>query len=72
MPHVAFLGWADEAKEPVAVRYAWAAFLLANLYNEEGLPTGPLGTDKFPPLAAEWPAVARVKRSFPDIKWQSP
>jgi sialate O-acetylesterase len=30
---------------PVAVRYAWAAFPRANLYNKEGLPASPFRTD---------------------------
>lgn len=39
--------WCDEVKEPVAVRYAWATFALANLYNEAGLPAFPFRTDDF-------------------------
>ncbi len=34
----------DVAK-PVAVRYAWAAFPVCNLYNSAGLPAGPFRTD---------------------------
>ena len=37
-----------EVKEPVAVRYAWATFTLANLYNRDGLPAHPFRTDAFP------------------------
>jgi sialate O-acetylesterase len=33
--------------EPVAVRYAWATFALANLYNQAGLPAHPFRTDDF-------------------------
>lgn len=32
-------------KKPVAVRYGWADFPLANLYNNEGLPAAPFRTD---------------------------
>jgi len=35
-------------KEPVAVRYAWATFALANLYNGAELPACPFRTDAFP------------------------
>ena len=34
--------------QPVAVRYAWANFSLANLYNREGFPAEPFRTDAFP------------------------
>jgi sialate O-acetylesterase len=37
--------WADGLDSPTAVRYAWADFPLANLYNSENLPTGPFRTD---------------------------
>ena len=33
--------------KPVAVRYAYKGFPYANLYNQEGLPTGPFRTDNF-------------------------
>ena len=33
---------------PVAVRYAWATFALANLFNREGFPAEPFRTDTFP------------------------
>lgn len=33
---------------PAAVRYAWAAFPRANLYNKEGLPASPFRTDDGP------------------------
>lgn len=37
--------WADEVKEPVAVRYAWAINPINNLYNGAGLPASPFRTD---------------------------
>ena len=36
-----------DVPNPVAVRYAWANFSLANLYNKEGFSTEPFRTDKF-------------------------
>jgi len=39
--------WNDNISNPVAVRYAWADNPEgANLYNKEGLPASPFGTDK--------------------------
>ena len=38
----------SEVKDPVAVRYAWSTFALANLYNKAGLPASPFRTDNFP------------------------
>ena len=38
--------WADGVAAPTAVRYAWANFPLANLYNSADLPTGPFRTGK--------------------------
>jgi sialate O-acetylesterase len=35
----------DYVPQPVAVRYAWAANPLCNLYNKEGLPASPFRTD---------------------------
>ena len=37
--------WADEVKDPVAVRYAWAINPICNLYNGAGLPASPFRTD---------------------------
>jgi sialate O-acetylesterase len=34
-------------KNPVAVRYAWAANPIGNLYNKEGLPASPFRTDSW-------------------------
>lgn len=34
--------------KPVAVRYAWQTFALANLFNSDGLPAAPFRTDDFP------------------------
>ena len=50
-----------DVSNPVAVRYAWANFSLANLYNQEGFPTEPFRTDKFdlPPPEAFFPKKAR-------------
>ena len=50
-----------EVSDPVAVRYAWANFSLANLYNKEGFPAEPFRTDKFdlPPPEAFFPKKAR-------------
>ena len=45
--------WSENVEKPVAVRYAWAEFPLANLYNSAGLPTGPFRTDNFPPPVTE-------------------
>lgn len=39
-----------EVQAPVAVRYAWAAFPLCNLFNEEGFAAYPFRTDDWP-----WP-----------------
>ncbi|MGB9604811.1 MAG: sialate O-acetylesterase, partial [Bryobacteraceae bacterium] len=40
--------WSDEIKEPVAVRYAWANFPEATLFNAEGLPASPFRSDNWP------------------------
>ncbi len=45
--------WSERVNKPVAVRYAWADFPLANLYNSAGLPAGPFRTDDFPPPAEQ-------------------
>jgi sialate O-acetylesterase len=37
--------WNDKVKEPVAVRYAWAANPKWNLVNAAGLPASPFRTD---------------------------
>jgi sialate O-acetylesterase len=48
--------WADEVKEPVAVRYAWANNPDgANLYNAEGLPASPFRSD-------DWPMITQPKK----------
>ncbi|VGO13268.1 hypothetical protein PDESU_01824 [Pontiella desulfatans] len=39
--------WSDSVPAPVAVRYAWANFPLANLANSDGLPAAPFRTDTF-------------------------
>src|SRR5262245_19270364 len=41
--------WADDVKEPVAVRYAWADNPNVNLYSRgAGLPATPFRTDDWP------------------------
>lgn len=37
--------WDSKIKKPVAVRYAWAANPICNLYNGAGLPASPFRTD---------------------------
>lgn len=37
----------ENVPNPVAVRYAWAANPICNLYNKEGLPASPFRTDSF-------------------------
>ena len=37
-----------DVKDPVAVRYGWASFVLANLFNREGFPAELFRTDTFP------------------------
>lgn len=41
------LVWADEVKDPVAVRYGWANNPSANLFNQEGLPASPFRSDNW-------------------------
>lgn len=41
--------WSPEVPHPVAVRYAWANFPVANLYGKNGLPVAPFRTDDFAP-----------------------
>ena len=38
-----------EVPSPVAARYAWANYPVANVYNREGFPLVPFRTDAFPP-----------------------
>lgn len=52
--------WSDEVKEPVAVRYAWANFPEATLFNAEGLPASPFRSDNWPD--ARLPAEAGQRR----------
>lgn len=40
--------WSDAVPQPVAVRYAWAANPVCNLYNAAGLPAVPFRTDTWP------------------------
>ncbi|MFM1769681.1 MAG: hypothetical protein RJA22_2210 [Verrucomicrobiota bacterium] len=42
--------------KPVAVRYGWADFPVANLWNAHGLPASPFRTDDFPRITAPKPA----------------
>jgi len=46
------LVWHKEIKNPVAVRYAWAANPVCNLYNGAGLPASPFRTDDWPGVTA--------------------
>ena len=39
---------ADKVTKPIAVRFAWKNFPVANVYNKEGLPVVPFRTDDFP------------------------
>ena len=52
---------------PVAVRYAWANFPLANLFNHEGFPAVPFRTDEFErqETAAKKPAARRAAAATP-------
>ena len=47
--------WSDKVKEPVAVRYAWAANPVCNLYNGAGLPASPFRTD-------DWDGVTKGRK----------
>jgi sialate O-acetylesterase len=40
--------WAAGIENPVAVRYAWSNFPLANLYGGNGMPAVPFRSDDFP------------------------
>jgi sialate O-acetylesterase len=40
--------WSKEVPKPVAVRFGWANYFVANLFNKEGLPATPFRTDDFP------------------------
>jgi sialate O-acetylesterase len=40
--------WSKEVEKPVAVRFGWTNFVVANLFNKEGLPATPFRTDDFP------------------------
>jgi sialate O-acetylesterase len=40
--------WSDRVRQPVAVRYGWAANPAVNLYNSAGLPAVPFRTDRWP------------------------
>ena len=51
---------AAEVPQPVAVRYGWAAFPLANLFSEEGFPAYPFRSDEWP-----WPVAAPSADSKP-------
>jgi acetyl esterase/lipase len=48
--------WSAAIASPVAVRYAWHANPICNLYNREGLPASPFRTDDWPLLSAPKPA----------------
>lgn len=38
--------WSEQVEQPVAVRYAWANYTEANLFNSFGLPAGPFRTHR--------------------------
>lgn len=40
--------WSDAVARPLAVRYAWGASPVCNLYGANGLPAAPFRTDDFP------------------------
>ena len=40
--------WSPQVPKPVGVRYAWADFPIATLFNKEGLPASVFRTDDFP------------------------
>lgn len=54
--------WSDAVKEPVAVRYGWAADPVLSLYNEEGLPALPFRTDDWKGLTDNNHRPARRKK----------
>jgi len=39
--------WNPEIKDPVAVRYCFSDYFVANIYNDEGMPLHPFRTDNF-------------------------
>ena len=49
------LVWNDKIETPVAVRYAWAANPICNLYNGTDLPASPFRTDT-------WPGITEAKK----------
>ncbi len=53
--------WSDEVKEPVAVRYAWAANPVANMRSGENLPMTPFRTDDFPMITNPETVQAKAK-----------
>ena len=42
--------WSEKVPHPLAVRYAWSANPVCNLFNSEGLPAWPFRTDDWPGL----------------------
>jgi sialate O-acetylesterase len=42
----------SQVDKPVAVRYGWADYPVANLWNRDGLPASPFRTDDFPMITA--------------------
>jgi len=47
------LVWSPEVPRPVAVRYAWAANPVCNLFNSAGLPASPFRTDAWPGITRQ-------------------
>lgn len=53
-----------EVPQPVAVRYAWGAFPLCNLFNQEGFPAYPFRTDSWPwKTPADVPPAKNIERA---------
>jgi sialate O-acetylesterase len=53
-----------EVRQPVAVRYAWGAFPLCNLFNQEGFPAYPFRTDSWPwKTPADVPPAKNIERA---------
>ena len=42
--------WSEKVPHPLAIRYAWSANPVCNLFNSEGLPAWPFRTDDWPGL----------------------
>lgn len=47
--------FSPQVQKPLAVRYAWVNFPLANLFSKDGLPVEPFRTDDFPVVKGSGP-----------------